>query len=123
MRRHFTELRRLPTFLKRLLTFVKSLLILLKCLLFVVNCLAEWKTCRPFAQTMKRALTYSLSCVCALVLLMGCARDGAQMREQLSALEQRNSSGEPMENDSLAEALVDYFDRHGSANERILSIN
>ena len=68
---------------------------------------------------MKRALTYSLSCVCALVLLMGCARDGAQMREQLSALEQRNSSGEPMENDSLAEALVDYFDRHGSANERM----
>ncbi len=68
---------------------------------------------------MKRALTYSLSCVYALVLLMGCARDGAQMREQLSALEQRNSSGEPMENDSLAEALVDYFDRHGSANERM----
>ena len=24
-----------------------------------------------------------------------------------------------MENDSLAEALVDYFDRHGSANERM----
>lgn len=68
---------------------------------------------------MKRALTYSLSCVCALVLLMGCARDGARMREQLSALEQRNSSGEPMENDSLAEALADYFDRHGSANERM----
>ena len=57
--------------------------------------------------------------MCALVLLMGCARDGAQMREQLSALEQRNSSGEPMENDTLAEALVDYFDRHGSANERM----
>ena len=119
MRRHFTELRRLPTFLKRLLTFVKSLLILLKCLLFVVNCLVEWKTCRIFAQTMKRALTYSLSCVCALVLLMGCARDGAQMREQLSALEQRNRSDEPMVNDSLAEALADYFDRHGSANERM----
>lgn len=119
MRRHFTELRRLPTFLKSLLSSVKSLLILLKCLLFVENCLVEWKTCRTFAQTMKRALTYSLSCVCALVLLMGCARDGAQMREQLSALEQRNSSGEPMENDSLAEALADYFDRHGSANERM----
>ena len=82
MRRHFTELRRLPTFLKRLLTFVKCLLILLKCLLFVVNCLAEWKTCRTFAQTMKRALTYSLSCVCALVLLMGCARDGARVPYQ-----------------------------------------
>ena len=68
---------------------------------------------------MKRALTYSLSCVCALVLLMGCARDGAQMREQLSALEQRNRSDEPMVNDSLAEALADYFDRHGSANERM----
>ena len=105
--------------LKRLLTFVKRLLIFVKCLLFVENCLAEWKTCRIFAQTMKRALTYSLSCVCALVLLMGCARDGAQMREQLSALEERNSSGEPMENDSLAEALADYFDRHGSANERM----
>ena len=116
-------LKRLLTLLKRLLTLLKRLLSFVKCLLFVENCLAEWKTCRTFAQTMKRALTYSLSCVCALVLLMGCARDGAQMREQLSALEQRNSSGEPMENDTLAEALVDYFDRHGSANERILSIN
>ena len=27
-------------------------------------------------------------------------------------------SGQPMQNDSLAEALVAYFDCHGNANER-----
>ena len=43
------------------------------------------------------------------------------MLQQLEALEQQNRSGEPMLNDSLAESLVDYFDRHGEANERMRS--
>lgn len=34
-------------------------------------------------------------------------------------LEQQNCNGEQMTNDSLAESLVAYFDRHGSANERM----
>ena len=41
------------------------------------------------------------------------------MRQQLEALEQQNVSGEPMLNDSLAESLVAYFDKHGDANERM----
>ena len=41
------------------------------------------------------------------------------MRQQLEALEQQNVSGDPMLNDSLAESLVAYFDKHGDANERM----
>jgi tetratricopeptide (TPR) repeat protein len=51
--------------------------------------------------------------------MASCGGNGAQMRQQLEALEQQNRSGEQMLNDSLAESLVDYFDRHGDANERM----
>ena len=57
----------------------------------------------------------------AMVLLMGCSGDKAQRLQQLEQLEQQNRSGEPMLNDSLAEDLVSYFDRHGDANERMRS--
>ena len=40
-----------------------------------------------------------------------------QMLQQLSELERQNVADSVMTNDSLAEALVDYFDRHGSAND------
>ena len=62
---------------------------------------------------------YCLLCLCALWLMASCAGDGAQMRQQLEALEQQNRSGEQMLNDSLAESLVDYFNKHGDANERM----
>lgn len=51
--------------------------------------------------------------------MVSCGGDGAQMRQQLEALEQQNRSGEAMLNDSLAESLVAYFDCHGDANERM----
>ena len=57
----------------------------------------------------------------AMVLLAGCNGDKAQMLQQLEQLEQQNRSGQPMLNDSLAESLVNYFDRHGDANERMRS--
>ena len=57
----------------------------------------------------------------AVVLLAGCNGDKAQMLQQLEQLEQQNRSGQPMLNDSLAESLVNYFDRHGDANERMRS--
>ena len=57
----------------------------------------------------------------AMALLMGCSGDKAQRLQQLEQLEQQNRSGEPMLNDSLAEDLVSYFDRHGDANERMRS--
>ena len=67
----------------------------------------------------RNGLTYCLLCLCLPCLLSGCVSDGAQMRQQLEALEQQNRSGEQMLNDSLAESLVAYFDRHGTANERM----
>lgn len=51
---------------------------------------------------------------------MGC-ENGTQQRLQLEELEQRNRAGEQLLNDSLAEDLVEYFDRHGDANERMRS--
>ena len=57
----------------------------------------------------------------AMVLLTGCSGDKAQMLQQLEQLEQQNRSGQAMLNDSLAEDLVSYFDRHGDANERMRS--
>ena len=39
--------------------------------------------------------------------MASCAGDGAQMRQQLEALEQQNRSGEQMLNDSLAESLLE----------------
>ena len=60
-----------------------------------------------------------LLCFLVLCLLAGCTGDGTQMRQQLEALEQQNSSGEELLNDSLAESLVSYFDRHGDANEQM----
>ena len=57
----------------------------------------------------------------AMALLMGCSGDKALRLQQLEQLEQQNRSGEPMLNDSLAEDLVSYFDRHGDANERMRS--
>lgn len=68
---------------------------------------------------MRKRLSFYLLCLCALGLTIGCAGDGAQMRQQLEALEQQNVSGEPMLNDSLAESLVSFFDKHGDANERM----
>ena len=67
-----------------------------------------------------RRLPYYIVCLWAVCVLMGC-EDGQQCRRQLEELEQRNRAGEQLLNDSLAEALVDYFDRHGDANERMRS--
>ena len=68
---------------------------------------------------MRKRLSFYLLCLCALGLIIGCSGNGAQMRQQLEALEQQNVSGEPMLNDSLAESLVSYFDKYGDANERM----
>ena len=68
---------------------------------------------------MKR--TIGILTVGVLLLLTGCGGDKAQRLQQLEQLEQQNRSGEPMLNDSLAEDLVEYFDRHGDANERMRS--
>lgn len=68
-----------------------------------------------------KKLVYSILCLWIIGLSFGCSGDKAQMLQQLEQLEQRNRSGEAMLNDSLAESLVNYFDRHGDANERMRS--
>ena len=67
----------------------------------------------------KKRFSYTLLCLCALGLMLGCSGNGTQMRQQLEALEQQNVNGEKLLDDSLAESLVDYFDRHGDANEQM----
>ena len=68
-----------------------------------------------------KKLVYSILCLWIIGLSIGCSGDKAQMLQQLEQLEQRNRSGVAMLNDSLAESLVNYFDRHGDANERMRS--
>lgn len=53
-------------------------------------------------------------------LLLGC-NDGKEQHRLLADLERRDSARESITNDSLAEALVTYFDHHGSRNERMRS--
>ena len=66
---------------------------------------------------MRKSYLYIL-CFVAVCQLIGCGGGEEQLR-QLAELEEQNHSGQPMQNDSLAEALVAYFDRHGNANERM----
>ena len=59
--------------------------------------------------------------VAAVCLMMGCTGQKSQRLQQLEELEATNRAGKELLNDSLAEDLVDYFDRHGSSNERMRS--
>ena len=65
-----------------------------------------------------RAITVVVYCLLAVVLA-ACSGDGSQMRAQLEELERQNRADSVMTNDSLAEHLVRYFDRHGTPNERM----
>jgi hypothetical protein len=65
-----------------------------------------------------RAITVIGYCLLVIVLA-SCSGDGSQMRAQLEELERQNRADSVMTNDSLAEHLVKYFDRHGTANERM----
>ena len=56
--------------------------------------------------------------LCAL-LLAACGEGHEQMLQQLEELERQNRADSVMTNDSLAEALTHYFDRHGTPNERL----
>ena len=56
--------------------------------------------------------------LCSLVLFAACD-DGKQQRLQLEELERMNRADSLMTNDSLALVLADYFDRHGTNNEKL----
>ena len=65
-----------------------------------------------------RAITVIGYCLLVIVL-SSCSGDGSEMRAQLEELERQNRADSVMTNDSLAEHLVKYFDRHGTPNERM----
>ena len=52
------------------------------------------------------------------MLFRSCS-SGEEQRRLLAELEEQNRSNVSLENDSLAETLVAYFDRYGSPNERM----
>ena len=61
-----------------------------------------------------------LACLCTLLLLPACSGgDKEQMLRQLEELERQNRADSMMRNDSLAERLAEYFDHHGTPNERM----
>ena len=66
---------------------------------------------------MKKSFLYLL--MLSALLLSACSGDKMKMLWQLEQLEAMNRSGEPLLNDTLAEQLADYFDRHGDSNERM----
>ena len=68
--------------------------------------------------TMNRSFQ-SLVFLAFLWIGFSCSEDKGMMLRQLEALEQANRDDSLMTNDSLAETLVTYFDKHGSANERM----
>ena len=65
-----------------------------------------------------RAITVIGYCLLVIVLA-SCSGDSSEMRAQLEELERQNREYEDFTTDSLAKELVDYFDRHGTANERL----
>ena len=66
-----------------------------------------------------RHLLYILFSVA--VLLTACNGHYDERRQQLLELQAMNRADSLMTNDSLALALVAYFDRHGTANDRLLA--
>ena len=54
-----------------------------------------------------------------LALLLTACHNGQQMRQALSDLQARNQADSLLTDDSLALALTQYFDRHGTPNERM----
>lgn len=62
-----------------------------------------------------------IAIIAAVCLMVGCTGNKVQMLQLLEELEATNRAGKELLNDSLAEALVAYFDRHGSSNERMRS--
>ena len=67
---------------------------------------------------MKRHLIYIYALV-ALLLASCTGGSHQQMLAQLEELERQNVADSLMTNDSLALALADYFDRHGTSNEQL----
>lgn len=66
-------------------------------------------------------LTHTLGLAMAAMLLLAACSVGrrGEMLAQLEELERQNRADSVMQNDSLARTLTEYFDSHGSPNERM----
>lgn len=60
-----------------------------------------------------------LVAVLAILSLLSACSDGERMRRELVELERWNAADSVLQNDSLARALVDYFDSHGTPDEQL----
>ena len=70
----------------------------------------------PLHLTMRQLAAFLLF----LLLLLSCT-DGERMRQRLNDLQTANQADSLLTDDSLALALTDYFDRHGTPNEQMLA--
>ena len=61
----------------------------------------------------------SLSVIAVAACLFTACTSGERQRLQLEELERMNRADSVMLNDSLARALADWFDRHGTPNEQL----
>ena len=68
---------------------------------------------------MNRNLSVLAVVVSVVVCLLAACHSGERQRLQLEELERQNRADSLLLNDSLARALADYFDRHGTPNEQM----
>jgi len=66
-------------------------------------------------------MKHLLTAILLLLILLTSCTDGERMRRELADLQARNEADSLLTDDSLALALCDYFDGHGTANEQMLA--
>ena len=66
-------------------------------------------------------MKYLVGIIILVVSLLLSCTDGERMRRELAGLQARNQADSLLTDDSLALALCDYFDSHGTANEQMLA--
>ena len=87
----------------------------------VKNFLQSLWRCRKFLLPLQLTMKYLVGIIIIVVSLLLSCTDGGRMRRELAGLQARNQADSLLTNDSLALALCDYFDHHGSANEKMLA--
>ena len=67
-------------------------------------------------------MTKAKVCIFLLSLLFfACGKGDEQMRKQLMKAKTQNENYEPFSSDSMMLRVADYFDRNGTANEKIMA--
>jgi len=87
----------------------------------VKNFLQSLWRCRKFLLPLQLTMKDLVGIIILVVSLLLSCTDGERMRRELAGLQALNQADSLLTNDSLALALCDYFDRHGTANEQMLA--